>query len=58
MKKQVHEFVRMFNGRLKDCADYSMLVQIEHPAHGTQEAKVNGLVLDHVRECVVLTTKY
>ena len=58
MKKNVREFVRMFNGNLKDCADYSMMVQIEHRAHGIQEAKVTGLVLDHVRESVVLQTKY
>lgn len=58
MKKNVKEFIRMFNGRIFDCADYSMMVQIEHPAHGTQEARVTGLILDHVRECVVLQTKY
>jgi len=52
------DLVKLCNNRLEDCLDYSVMVQIDHPAHGIQEAKVNGLILDHVRECIVLKTKY
>jgi len=58
MKAKMLDLVKLCNNRLEDCLDYSVMVQIDHLAHGTQEAKVNGLILDHVRECIVLKTKY
>ena len=58
MKREVSEFINMFNGRLQDCGDYTLLVEIQHKAHGIQEARVKNLTLDHVRECVVLKAEY